>query len=143
LQLDFFTFPGSLIDPGFVFVRGAVDELLPAGHGVEVVQVGLVFEIGQMGEAVVVVFAAGDAAEVFGKVFDGGALSLKTVAFEIDSYTEGALFLEGTVKNELTEAFSEINIKELRIGAVIGCHGGPALVGFLISEKYNFEDFEG
>ncbi len=38
-----------------------------------------------------------------GKVFDGGALSLKTVASEIDSYMEGALFLEGTVKNELTE----------------------------------------
>ena len=38
-----------------------------------------------------------------GKVFDGGALSLKTVASEIDSYTEGALFLEGTVKNELAE----------------------------------------
>ena len=33
--------------------------------------------------------------------------------------------------------------KEIQIGAVIGCHGGPRLVGFMVSDKYDFDDFEG
>jgi len=70
---------------------------------------------------------------------DGYDLAGKTVILVNSACQE----IMQELKNELTEAFSEINIKELRIGAVIGCHGGPALVGFLISEKYNFEDFEG
>ena len=44
---------------------------------------------------------------------------------------------------ELKAAFADINIIELRIGPVIGCHGGPGLAGFVFSEKYDFNDYEG
>ena len=45
--------------------------------------------------------------------------------------------------NELNSSFADIKFIELRLGAVIGCHGGPGLVGFVFSEKYDFNDYEG
>ncbi len=47
------------------------------------------------------------------------------------------------LKAELSEAFTDIGFNEYRVGSVIGCHGGPGLVGFVFSDKYDFEDFEG
>ncbi len=47
------------------------------------------------------------------------------------------------LKAELSEAFDGIEFNEYRVGSVIGCHGGPGLVGFVFSDKYDFEDFEG
>lgn len=44
--------------------------------------------------------------------------------------------------SELTSAFENVNTIKLRLGSVIGCHGGPDLVGFVFSDKYNFEDYE-
>ena len=70
---------------------------------------------------------------------DGYDLTGKTV-FAINSAIPD---MAEELKAELKEAFGEVDIKEYRIGAVIGCHGGPGLVGFFFSEKYNFEDFEG
>ena len=70
---------------------------------------------------------------------DGYDLSGKTVFVVNSSIPDMAEEL----KTELKEAFGEVDIKEYRIGSVIGCHGGPGLVGFFFSEKYNFEDFEG
>ncbi len=69
---------------------------------------------------------------------DGYDLSGKTV-FVVNSAIPD---MAEELKAEITQAFSDVTIKELQIGAVIGCHGGPALVGFLFSDKYNFEDFE-
>ena len=70
---------------------------------------------------------------------DGYDLSGKTV-FVVNSAIP---VMAEELKTEITEAFPDAEIKELQIGAVIGCHGGPGLVGFLFSGKYNFEDFEG
>lgn len=47
------------------------------------------------------------------------------------------------LKEELGSAFSDVKFIELRLGAVIGCHGGPGLVGFVFSEKYDFDGYEG
>lgn len=44
---------------------------------------------------------------------------------------------------ELSDAFDGIKFIELKLGSIIGCHGGPGLVGFVFSEKYDFEDYEG
>lgn len=45
--------------------------------------------------------------------------------------------------DELNNAFADVKFIELKLGAVIGCHGGPGLVGFVFSEKYDFDDYEG
>lgn len=47
------------------------------------------------------------------------------------------------LKEELGSAFSDVKFIELRLGAVIGCHGGPGLVGFVFSEKFDFDGYEG
>ncbi len=47
------------------------------------------------------------------------------------------------LKDELNTAFSNVKFIELKLGSVIGCHGGPGLVGFVFSEKYDFDDYEG
>ena len=46
------------------------------------------------------------------------------------------------LKEELSSAFPEVKFIELRLGAVIGCHGGPGLVGFVFSEKFDFDSYE-
>ncbi len=43
---------------------------------------------------------------------------------------------------ELTSAFENVRTIKQRLGSVIACHGGPDLVGFVFSDKYNFEDYE-
>ena len=70
---------------------------------------------------------------------DGCDLSGRTVIIANSACPENAQELI----SELTEAFPEIKFKEIQIGAVIGCHGGPRLVGFMVSDKYDFDDFEG
>ncbi len=45
--------------------------------------------------------------------------------------------------DELNNVFADVKFIELKLGAVIGCHGGPGLVGFVFSEKYDFDDYEG
>ncbi|MBQ3023095.1 MAG: DegV family protein [Clostridia bacterium] len=47
------------------------------------------------------------------------------------------------LKAELSDAFADIKFNEFRVGSVIGCHGGPGLVGFVFSNKYDFDDYEG
>ena len=47
------------------------------------------------------------------------------------------------LKEELSSAFSGVKFIDLRLGAVIGCHGGPGLVGFVFSEKFDFDSYEG
>lgn len=70
---------------------------------------------------------------------DGAELSGKTVFV---AYTGNCAEAQ-SLKEELSEAFTDINFIDLRLGSVIGCHGGPALVGFVFSEKYDFTDYEG
>lgn len=43
----------------------------------------------------------------------------------------------------LKDEFENINPVPYQVGAIIGCHGGPGLVGFIVSEKYDFLDYEG
>lgn len=47
------------------------------------------------------------------------------------------------LSEELSAAFENIRFTELRVGSVIGCHGGSGLVGFVFSEKFDFDDYEG
>ncbi len=47
------------------------------------------------------------------------------------------------LKEELSSAFPGVKFIELRLGAVIGCHGGPGLVGFVFSEEFDFDSYEG
>lgn len=70
---------------------------------------------------------------------DGNDLSGRTVIIAYTGCPENAQEL----KDELSEAFPEIKFKEIQIGAVVGCHGGPRLVGFMLSQKYDFDDYEG
>ena len=70
---------------------------------------------------------------------DGYNLSDKSV-YVVHSACEDKLT---ELKEELSAAFPEVKFIELRLGAVIGCHGGPGLVGFVFSEKYNFDNYEG
>lgn len=46
------------------------------------------------------------------------------------------------LKAELTETFETINMVDCGVGAVIGCHAGPDLAGFVYSDKYSFSDYE-
>lgn len=43
----------------------------------------------------------------------------------------------------LRDEFDNINPVPYQVGAIIGCHGGPGLVGFIASEKFDFLDYEG
>lgn len=70
---------------------------------------------------------------------DGYDLSGKSIIVVNSSCPENAKELIA----EMGELFPDVKCKELRLGTVIGCHGGPGLVGFIFSEKYDFEDFEG
>ncbi len=72
-------------------------------------------------------------------VSDGNDLSGRTVIIAYSGCPENAEDL----KVELSEKFPGIKLKEIQIGSVIGCHGGPRLVGFMMSEKYDFDDYEG
>jgi len=47
------------------------------------------------------------------------------------------------LKEEISIKFPGVKMNELKLGAVIGCHGGPALCGFVFSDKYDFDDYEG
>ena len=46
------------------------------------------------------------------------------------------------VKEALEITFDNVNIIDLVLGSIIGCHGGPELVGFVFSDKYDFDDYE-
>lgn len=70
---------------------------------------------------------------------DGYDLSGKSIYVVNSASPENAQEL----LEELKAVFSDINIIELRLGPVIGCHGGPGLAGFVFSEKYDFNDYEG
>lgn len=69
---------------------------------------------------------------------DGVNLSGKTVFVAYTGNKETAQEL----KEELNNAFENVKFIDMSLGAVIGCHGGPALVGFVFSDKYDFTDYE-
>ena len=46
------------------------------------------------------------------------------------------------LKEVLKEEFENVELFDYQVGAVIGCHGGPGLTGFVFSEKYDFFDYE-
>ena len=46
------------------------------------------------------------------------------------------------LKEALMEEFDNVKLLDCQLGAVIGCHGGPGLTGFVFSDKYNFFDYE-
>ena len=46
------------------------------------------------------------------------------------------------LKNEFEKNFENINLVKCAVGSVIGCHGGPDLVGFIFSYKYDLSDYE-
>jgi len=70
---------------------------------------------------------------------DGYNLTDKSVFVVYTACKDKALEL----KEELASAFPEIKFIELRLGAIIGCHGGPGLIGFAFSDKFNFDSYEG
>ena len=70
---------------------------------------------------------------------DGYDLSGKSVFLVNTACPEKASELGGA----LSDAFPDCRLISLKLGAIIGCHGGPALVGFVFSDKYNFDDYEG
>ncbi len=70
---------------------------------------------------------------------DGYDLSGKTVYLVNSACPDTARELG----DALSEAFPGIKFIELRIGAVIASHGGPGLVGFVFSQEYDFDDYEG
>ncbi len=69
---------------------------------------------------------------------DGFDLSGKTViilnAAQPDKYA--------ALKEELEKTFENINVKKCDIGAVVGSHSGPDVVGFVFSDKYDLSDYE-
>ena len=73
------------------------------------------------------------------KAIDNGAdLNGRTVMIPNTVQLEKAEEL----KNEILESFPNAKTVFYDVGAVIGCHGGPDLVGFVYSDKYSLEDFE-
>ena len=46
------------------------------------------------------------------------------------------------LKDVFSEEFDDVKLFDCTVGAVIGCHGGPGLTGFVFSEKYDFFDYE-
>ena len=70
---------------------------------------------------------------------DGCDLSGKSIYLVNTACPDSAKELQ----TELEEAFSDVKFIPLQLGSVIGCHGGPGLVGFAFSDKFNFDDYEG
>lgn len=71
-------------------------------------------------------------------VSDGADLSNKTV---IAVYTADNAQTE-ELKEEIRSVFENVTFKDCRLGAVVGSHAGPALAGFVFSDKYDFTDYE-
>lgn len=69
---------------------------------------------------------------------DGADLNGRTVLVPNTVQPEKAEEL----KAEILENFPDAKTVFYDVGAVIGCHGGPDLVGFIYSDKYSLEDFE-
>ena len=46
------------------------------------------------------------------------------------------------LKEAFENTFENVTLKKCAVGAVIGCHGGPDLVGFIFSDKYDLSDYE-
>ncbi len=46
------------------------------------------------------------------------------------------------LRDVLSEELDNVKLVPYQVGAVIGCHGGPGLVGFIASEKYDLLDYE-
>ena len=46
------------------------------------------------------------------------------------------------LRDALMEEFDDVKAITYQVGAVIGCHGGPDLVGFIVTEKNDFFDYE-
>ena len=46
------------------------------------------------------------------------------------------------LKSELENEFDGINVMQCPVGVTIGSHGGPDLVGFVYSDKYDLNDYE-
>lgn len=44
--------------------------------------------------------------------------------------------------SEIESTFDNTKIKRCAIGAIVGTHGGPDLVGFVFSDKYDLSDYE-
>jgi DegV family protein with EDD domain len=47
------------------------------------------------------------------------------------------------LKEVFNDNFENTKLFDYQLGAVIACHGGPGLTGFVFSEKYDFFDYEG
>lgn len=69
---------------------------------------------------------------------DGYDLSGKTVFIAHSAMEDKA----NEVIAEIEKEFSDVKFLPYCIGAVIGCHGGPDLIGVIFSDKYNFEGYE-
>ena len=69
---------------------------------------------------------------------DGYDLTGKTVFIAHSAMEDKA----AEVIAEIEKEFSGVKFLTYCIGSVIGCHGGPDLIGVVFSDKYNFEDYE-
>ena len=69
---------------------------------------------------------------------DGFELEGKSILIPYSGNAERAEEL----KEALSSEFDNVKLFDYQIGAVIGSHGGPGLVGFIASEKYNFFNYE-
>ncbi len=69
---------------------------------------------------------------------DDYVLDGKSILVPYTSDKEKALSL----MKALEEEFENVKLIPYRVGAVIGTHGGPGLVGFIFSDKYDFFDYE-
>lgn len=69
---------------------------------------------------------------------DGYNLSGKTIFIAHSAMEEKA----SDVISEIESEFAGAKFLPYCIGPVIGCHGGPDLIGVIFSDKYNFEDYE-
>ena len=70
---------------------------------------------------------------------DGYDLSGKSVFI---AYT-GSRDAADEMAEALNENFDGVECIKYQVGAVVGCHGGPGLVGFIFSDKFDFTDYEG
>ena len=62
----------------------------------------------------------------------------KTILIPYSGNKESAI----AMREALEEEFDNVKVFDCQLGAIIGSHGGPGLVGFIFSDKYNFFDFE-
>ena len=69
---------------------------------------------------------------------DGFEFEGKTVLIPFSGNKESAAAMREALENE----FDDIKVYDCQLGAIIGSHGGPGLVGFILSDKYNFIDYE-